>query len=40
MADIAHIAGLVAPGEARNPFDYCDVGMCHVAILRGVISCH
>lgn len=25
MADIAHISGLVATGEARNAFDYCDV---------------
>merc|ERR1719267_437139 len=25
MADIAHISGLVATGEAANPFDYCDV---------------
>ena len=25
MADIAHISGLVATGEANNPFKYCDV---------------
>ena len=25
LADIAHIAGLVATGEHSNPFDYCDV---------------
>jgi len=25
MMDIAHISGLVATGEARNPFPYCDV---------------
>ena len=25
MMDIAHISGLVATGEARNPFEYCDV---------------
>ena len=25
MADIAHISGLVATGEAASPFDYCDV---------------
>merc|ERR1719472_253045 len=25
MADIAHISGLVATGEAANAFDYCDV---------------
>merc|ERR1711871_1536243 len=25
MADIAHISGLVATGEAANPFQYCDV---------------
>merc|ERR1719163_2453901 len=25
MADIAHISGLVATGEAKNPFDYCDI---------------
>ncbi len=25
MADIAHISGLVATGEANNPFEYCDV---------------
>merc|ERR1712216_480441 len=25
MADIAHISGLVATGEAANPFDFCDV---------------
>eukprot|EP00322_Chrysochromulina_rotalis_P009703 CAMPEP_0115847216 /NCGR_PEP_ID=MMETSP0287-20121206/10269_1 /TAXON_ID=412157 /ORGANISM="Chrysochromulina rotalis, Strain UIO044" /LENGTH=458 /DNA_ID=CAMNT_0003301045 /DNA_START=28 /DNA_END=1404 /DNA_ORIENTATION=+ len=25
MADIAHISGLVATGEATSPFDYCDV---------------
>merc|ERR1719331_1802940 len=25
MADIAHISGLVATGEAKNAFDYCDV---------------
>jgi len=25
MADIAHISGLVAAGEAANPFQYCDV---------------
>jgi len=25
MADIAHISGLVATGEAKSPFDYCDV---------------
>jgi len=25
MADIAHISGLVAAGEARNPFEYCDI---------------
>jgi len=25
MADIAHISGLVATGEARNAFDFCDV---------------
>jgi len=25
MADIAHISGLVATGEANNAFDYCDV---------------
>lgn len=25
MADIAHISGLVAAGEAANAFDYCDV---------------
>lgn len=25
MADIAHISGLVAAGEAANPFDYCDI---------------
>ena len=23
--DMAHISGLVATGEARNPFDYCDI---------------
>ena len=25
MADIAHIAGLVASGLQRNPFEYCDI---------------
>merc|ERR1711920_575910 len=25
MADIAHISGLVATGEAKSPFEYCDV---------------
>jgi len=25
MADIAHISGLVASGEQRNPFEFCDV---------------
>ncbi len=25
LADIAHISGLVATGEAKSPFDYCDV---------------
>lgn len=25
MADIAHISGLVATGEANNPFKYCDI---------------
>ncbi|KAJ3224842.1 Serine hydroxymethyltransferase 2 [Clydaea vesicula] len=25
MADIAHISGLVAKGEANNPFEFCDV---------------
>jgi len=25
MADIAHISGLVAGGQAANPFDFCDV---------------
>jgi glycine hydroxymethyltransferase len=25
LMDIAHISGLVATGEARNPFPYCDV---------------
>mmetsp|Transcript_6231 Transcript_6231/g.11410 ORF Transcript_6231/g.11410 Transcript_6231/m.11410 type:complete len:459 (-) Transcript_6231:123-1499(-) len=25
MADIAHISGLVAAGEAKSPFEYCDV---------------
>lgn len=25
MADIAHISGLVATGQANNPFQYCDV---------------
>merc|ERR1711972_1057111 len=25
MADIAHISGLVATGEANSPFEYCDV---------------
>merc|ERR1719213_976273 len=25
MADMAHISGLVATGEAASPFDYCDV---------------
>lgn len=25
MADIAHISGLVASGEAANPFQYCDI---------------
>lgn len=25
MADIAHTSGLVAAGELKNPFDYCDV---------------
>ena len=25
MADIAHISGLVASGEAANPFDFCDI---------------
>merc|ERR1711879_891992 len=25
MADIAHISGLVATGEAANPFEFCDV---------------
>jgi glycine hydroxymethyltransferase len=25
MADIAHISGLVATGEAKSPFDYCDI---------------
>ena len=25
MADMAHISGLVATGEAANPFDFCDV---------------
>jgi len=25
MADIAHISGLVATGEAKNAFDYCDI---------------
>lgn len=25
MADIAHISGLVATGEANNPFEYCDI---------------
>jgi len=25
MMDMAHISGLVATGEASNPFDYCDV---------------
>jgi glycine hydroxymethyltransferase len=25
MMDMAHISGLVATGEAANPFEYCDV---------------
>jgi len=25
LADIAHISGLVATGEAKSPFEYCDV---------------
>lgn len=25
LCDMAHISGLVATGEAKNPFDYCDV---------------
>merc|ERR1719231_1109094 len=25
MADIAHISGLVATGEATSPFDFCDI---------------
>eukprot|EP01095_Lingulamoeba_sp_RSL-Kostka_P013502 TRINITY_DN5618_c0_g1_i2.p1 TRINITY_DN5618_c0_g1~~TRINITY_DN5618_c0_g1_i2.p1 ORF type:complete len:449 (-),score=187.85 TRINITY_DN5618_c0_g1_i2:98-1444(-) len=25
LADMAHISGLVAAGEANNPFEYCDV---------------
>merc|ERR1711972_834405 len=25
MADIAHISGLVATGQAANPFEYCDI---------------
>merc|ERR1712060_303060 len=25
MADIAHISGLVATGEAASPFEYCDI---------------
>merc|ERR1711972_260171 len=25
MADIAHISGLVATGEAKSPFEYCDI---------------
>ena len=25
LMDMAHISGLVATGEARNPFDFCDV---------------
>ena len=25
MMDMAHISGLVATGEAANPFDYCDI---------------
>ena len=25
MCDMAHISGLVATGEANNPFEYCDV---------------
>ena len=25
MVDIAHISGLVATGEAANPFDFCDI---------------
>lgn len=25
MADMAHISGLVAAGEAANPFEYCDI---------------
>ena len=25
LADMAHISGLVATGEANNPFEYCDV---------------
>lgn len=25
MADIAHISGLVATGQANNPFEYCDI---------------
>ena len=25
MADIAHTSGLVAAGELKDPFDYCDV---------------
>lgn len=25
MADMAHISGLVAAGEAASPFEYCDL---------------
>ena len=25
MSDMAHISGLVAGGENKSPFDYCDV---------------
>ena len=25
MADIAHTSGLVAAGELKNPFEFCDV---------------
>ena len=35
MADIAHTSGLVAAGELKNPFDFCDVVTTTTYVDRG-----